>query len=335
MENRLKNIGIIGAGAWGTALSCILNKKENITIWSYEKKTVHQINKYRTNKTFLPNIKIPNNISATNNLKDLMSCKFIFICVPSQFIKKIILKFKNFYKKDMIFVNCSKGIEHSSKLLISDIIKKILPGSEVAILSGPSFAIEVAKKKPTAVTIGSKDEKNAKKLAKLVNSKTFRCYYSNDIVGVQLGGVIKNILAIASGIVESQNLGSSARAALITRGLAEVSRLAYALGARRETLSGLSGLGDLVLTCTGKLSRNRRVGFELGKGKPLDEIVTGMSMVAEGIRTTDAGLSLGACHGVELPITSQMSEVLAGRIEPRAAVEALMLRRQRIESEPD
>ena len=135
MENRLKNIGIIGAGAWGTALSCILNKKENITIWSYEKKTVHQINKYRTNKTFLPNIKIPNNISATNNLKDLMSCKFIFICVPSQFIKKIILKFKNFYKKDMIFVNCSKGIEHSSKLLISDTIKKILPGSEVAILS--------------------------------------------------------------------------------------------------------------------------------------------------------------------------------------------------------
>ena len=271
MENRLKNIGIIGAGAWGTALSCILNKKENITIWSYEKKTVHQINKYRTNKTFLPNIKIPNNISATNNLKDLMSCKFIFICVPSQFIKKIILKFKNFYKKDMIFVNCSKGIEDSSKLLISDIIKKILPGSEVAILSGPSFAIEVAKKNPTAVTIACKNQNNAKKLAILLNSKNFRCYYTNDVIGVQFGGIIKNILAIASGIVKSQKLGSSAKAALMTRGLSEMKRIGLAYGAKESTFYGLSGLGDLILTCNSELSRNFSTGLLVGKGKKINE----------------------------------------------------------------
>ena len=283
MENRLKNIGIIGAGAWGTALSCILNKKENITIWSYEKKTVHQINKYRTNKTFLPNIKIPNNISATNNLKDLMSCKFIFICVPSQFIKKIILKFKNFYKKDMIFVNCSKGIEHSSKLLISDIIKKILPGPEVAVLSGPSFAIEVAKKKPTAVTIACKNQNNAKKLAILLNSKNFRCYYTNDVIGVQFGGIIKNILAIASGIVKSQKLGSSAKAALMTRGLSEMKRVGLAYGAKESTFYGLSGLGDLILTCNSELSRNFSTGLLIGKGKKINEIIKSKKTISEGI----------------------------------------------------
>ena len=162
MEIRLQNIGIIGSGAWGTALACSLNKKENITIWSYEKQTVKQINKYKINKTFLPNIKIPNNVTATNNLEDLKLCKFIFICVPSQFIKETILKFKKFYKKEMLFVNCSKGIEHNSQLLISDIIKKILTGSKIAVLSGPSFSIEVAKKKPTAVTIASKNQNDSK-----------------------------------------------------------------------------------------------------------------------------------------------------------------------------
>ena len=310
MENRLKNIGIIGAGAWGTALSCILNKKENITIWSYEKKTVHQINKYRTNKTFLPNIKIPNNISATNNLKDLMSCKFIFICVPSQFIKKIILKFKNFYKKDMIFVNCSKGIEHSSKLLISDIIKKILPGSEVAILSGPSFAIEVAKKKPTAVTIACKNQNNAKKLAILLNSKNFRCYYTNDVIGVQFGGIIKNILAIASGIVKSQKLGSSAKAALMTRGLSEMKRIGLAYGAKESTFYGLSGLGDLILTCNSELSRNFSTGLLVGKGKKINEIIKSKKTISEGIINSKTIFNLSKKKRIEMPVCGSVYKIL-------------------------
>ena len=326
MENRLKNIGIIGAGAWGTALSCILNKKENITIWSYEKKTVHQINKYRTNKTFLPNIKIPNNISATNNLKDLMSCKFIFICVPSQFIKKIILKFKNFYKKDMIFVNCSKGIEHSSKLLISDIIKKILPGSEVAILSGPSFAIEVAKKKPTAVTIACKNQNNAKKLAILLNSKNFRCYYTNDVIGVQFGGIIKNILAIASGIVKSQKLGSSAKAALMTRGLSEMKRIGLAYGAKESTFYGLSGLGDLILTCNSELSRNFSTGLLVGKGKKINEIIKSKKTISEGIINSKTIFNLSKKKKIEMPVCGKFYKIFFKKNKIKNTIEKILSR---------
>ena len=326
MENRLKNIGIIGAGAWGTALSCILNKKENITIWSYEKKTVHQINKYRTNKTFLPNIKIPNNISATNNLKDLMSCKFIFICVPSQFIKKIILKFKNFYKKDMIFVNCSKGIEHSSKLLISDIIKKILPGSEVAILSGPSFAIEVAKKKPTAVTIACKNQNNAKKLAILLNSKNFRCYYTNDVIGVQFGGIIKNILAIASGIVKSQKLGSSAKAALMTRGLSEMKRIGLAYGAKESTFYGLSGLGDLILTCNSELSRNFSTGLLVGKGKKINEIIKSKKTISEGVINSKTIFNLSKKKRIEMPVCGSVYKILYKKNKIKNTIEKILSR---------
>ena len=326
MENRLKNIGIIGAGAWGTALSCILNKKENITIWSYEKKTVHQINKYRTNKTFLPNIKIPNNISATNNLKDLMSCKFIFICVPSQFIKKIILKFKNFYKKDMIFVNCSKGIEHSSKLLISDTIKKILPGSEVAILSGPSFAIEVAKKKPTAVTIACKNQNNAKKLAILLNSKNFRCYYTNDVIGVQFGGIIKNILAIASGIVKSQKLGSSAKAALMTRGLSEMKRIGLAYGAKESTFYGLSGLGDLILTCNSELSRNFSTGLLVGKGKKINEIIKSKKTISEGIINSKTIFNLSKKRRIEMPVCGSVYKILYKKNKIKNTIEKILSR---------
>tara|TARA_B100001245_G_scaffold39916_1_gene25580 strand:- start:628 stop:1626 length:999 start_codon:yes stop_codon:yes gene_type:complete len=326
MENRLKNIGIIGAGAWGTALSCILNKKENITIWSYEKKTVHQINKYRTNKTFLPNIKIPNNISATNNLKDLMSCKFIFICVPSQFIKKIILKFKNFYKKDMIFVNCSKGIEHSSKLLISDTIKKILPGSEVAILSGPSFAIEVAKKKPTAVTIACKNQNNAKKLAILLNSKNFRCYYTNDVIGVQFGGIIKNILAIASGIVKSQKLGSSAKAALMTRGLSEMKRIGLAYGAKESTFYGLSGLGDLILTCNSELSRNFSTGLLVGKGKKINEIIKSKKTISEGIINSKTIFNLSKKKRIEMPVCGSVYKILYKKNKIKNTIEKILSR---------
>ena len=326
MENRLKNIGIIGAGAWGTALSCILNKKENITIWSYEKKTVHQINKYRTNKTFLPNIKIPNNISETNNLKDLMSCKFIFICVPSQFIKKIILKFKNFYKKDMIFVNCSKGIEYSSKLLISDIIKKILPGSEVAILSGPSFAIEVAKKKPTAVTIACKNQNNAKKLAILLNSKNFRCYYTNDVIGVQFGGIIKNILAIASGIVKSQKLGSSAKAALMTRGLSEMKRIGLAYGAKESTFYGLSGLGDLILTCNSELSRNFSTGLLVGKGKKINEIIKSKKTISEGIINSKTIFNLSKKKRIEMPVCGSVYKILYKKNKIKNTIEKILSR---------
>ena len=326
MKTKLKGIGILGSGAWGTALASILNKKTNISLWSYEKETTKQINKYKINKNYLPGIKIPNNVTITNDLEELKTCKFIFICIPSQFIKKIIVKFKKFYKREMILVICSKGIEKTSKELISEVIKKIIPKSKIAILSGPSFAIEVAKKKPTAVTIASKNNKDAKELAKLINSKNFRCYYTNDVIGVQLGGVIKNILAIASGITESQNLGSSARAALITRGLAEMMKIGIAFGAKESTFYGLSGLGDLILTCNSKLSRNFVTGLLIGKGKKIKEIIKSNKAISEGVINSKTIFHLSKKKNIEIPVCESVYRILYKNAKIKETIEKILSR---------
>ena len=326
MKTKLKGIGILGSGAWGTALASILNKKTNISLWSYEKETTKQINKYKINKNYLPGIKIPNNVTITNDLEELKTCKFIFICIPSQFIKKIIVKFKKFYKREMILVICSKGIEKTSKELISEVIKKKIPKSKIAILSGPSFAIEVAKKKPTAVTIASKNNKNAKELAKLINSKNFRCYYTNDVIGVQLGGVIKNILAIASGIVESQNLGSSARAALMTRGLAEMMKIGIAFGAKESTFYGLSGLGDLMLTCNSKLSRNFVTGLLIGKGKKIKEIIKLDKAISEGVINSKTIFYLSKKKNIEMPVCESVYRILYKNAKIKETIEKILSR---------
>ena len=326
MKTKLKGIGILGSGAWGTALASILNKKTNISLWSYEKETTKQINKYKINKNYLPGIKIPNNVTITNDLEELKTCKFIFICIPSQFIKKIIVKFKKFYKREMILVICSKGIEKTSKELISELIKKIIPKSKIAILSGPSFAIEVAKKKPTAVTIASKNNKNAKELAKLINSKNFRCYYTNDIIGVQLGGVIKNILAIAAGIVESQKLGANARAALMTRGLAEMMRIGVAYGAKESTFYGLSGLGDLMVTCNSKLSRNFVTGLLIGKGKKIKEIIKSKKTISEGVINSKTIFNLSKKKKIEMPVCESVYRILYENAEIKKTIEKILSR---------
>ena len=326
MKTKLKGIGILGSGAWGTALASILNKKTNISLWSYEKETTKQINKYKINKNYLPGIKIPNNVTITNDLEELKTCKFIFICIPSQFIKKIIVKFKKFYKREMILVICSKGIEKTSKELISEVIKKKIPKSKIAILSGPSFAIEVAKKKPTAVTIASKNNKNAKELAKLISSKNFRCYYTNDVIGVQLGGVIKNILAIASGIVESQNLGSSARAALMTRGLAEMMKIGIAFGAKESTFYGLSGLGDLMLTCNSKLSRNFVTGLLIGKGKKIKEIIKSNKAISEGVTNSKTIFYLSKKKNIEMPVCESVYRILYKNAKIKETIEKILSR---------
>ena len=217
---------------------------------------------------------------------------------------------------------------------MSQVIEEEVGGaSPVAVLSGPSFAAEVARELPTAVLVASSEPSLLKLVQEEFRSKYFRLYASNDVIGVELGGALKNVIAIAAGVVESLGLGNNALAGLITRGLAEMTRVACAVGGRRETLAGLSGLGDLVLTCTGGLSRNRKVGLELGAGRSLDSILGEMKMVAEGVRTTGAALALGAEYGIELPIALQMAEVLAGRVAPLEAVEALMLRRQRVEAD--
>ena len=328
MSLKSQNIGILGSGAWGTALACILNKEKNkIFLWGYEKQVSEQINKIKINKIFLPKIRIPKNVYGTNDLKDLTSCKFIFLCIPSQFIEKIILQFKKYYKKEMIIVICSKGIVHNSKKLISEIIKKILPKSKIAVLSGPSFAIEVAKKLPTAVTVASANKKDAKTLAKLINSKSFRCYYSSDIIGVQLGGVIKNILAIASGIVESQKLGANAKAALLTRGLVEMKRIGIAYGAKESTFYGLSGLGDLILTCNSILSRNFTTGLLVGKGKKIKQIIKLKKAISEGIINSKTIFNLSKQKGIEMPVCESIYKILYKNYKIKETIEKILSRK--------
>jgi glycerol-3-phosphate dehydrogenase (NAD(P)+) len=233
-----------------------------------------------------------------------------------------------------LIVSATKGIEQDTLLRVSEVIAQEVRGARpIVVLSGPSFAIEVARGLPTAVAVACVDPVLAEDVQREFRAAYFRLYGSTDVVGVEIGGALKNIIAIAAGVVEGLGLGQNALAALITRGLAEITRLACALGGRRDTLAGLSGLGDLVLTCTGSLSRNRHVGVQLSRGRPISEVIAGMKMVAEGVRTTTAALALGCKHGVELPIATQMAEVLAGHRSAAAAVEELMLRPQKTEQE--
>jgi len=259
----------------------------------------------------------------------------IVVCaVPSHGCRAVLRSAAPHVSRDAIVVSATKGLEADTHLRVSEIIaQETGPQRPVVVLSGPSFAPEVAQQLPTAVLAASLDGRATEVVQAEFRGPQFRLYGSDDVIGVEIGGALKNVIAIAAGVVEGVGLGHNALAALITRGLAEITRLACALGGQRDTLAGLSGLGDLVLTCTGTLSRNRHVGVELARGRPLSQIMAGMKMVAEGVRTTDAALALGDRYGIELPITSQMSEVLSGRTDVKTAVGALMVRRQRAESE--
>ena len=255
--------------------------------------------------------------------------------MPSHGFRSVVRAAAPFLPPDAIVVSAAKGIEGETLARMSEVLADELGDSRpICVMSGPSFAAEVARELPTAVSVASLDREAAERVQAGFRGRAFRLYTTSDVVGVEIGAALKNVIAIAAGVVEGLGLGHNALAALITRGLTEITRLACALGGDRETLAGLAGLGDLVLTCTGSLSRNRRVGSELGHGRRLEEILSGMQMVAEGVRTTTAALALGARNGVELPIAAQMAEVLAGRRDPLAAVEALMLRPQRGEAEP-
>jgi glycerol-3-phosphate dehydrogenase (NAD(P)+) len=258
----------------------------------------------------------------------------VVAAVPSHGMRDALRFAKPSLKRDVTIVSGTKGLEQTSLCRMSQVIADEAGADHpIVVLSGPSFALEVAQGLPTAVVAASVDPAAAAKVQESLKGPTLRIYASDDVAGVEFGGALKNVIAIAAGVVEGLGLGHNAMAALITRGLVEISRLACAAGGRRDTLSGLSGLGDMVLTCTGDLSRNRRVGIELGRGRSLDDILSHMRMVAEGVRTTRAALALGERHGVELPIAAQMDAVLSKRSSARAAVEALMLRKQRPESE--
>lgn len=333
-----RRAAVLGAGSWGTALAVHLGSiGHEVRLWARDDGLVREMVMRRANPTYLPDVNLPSCVAPTASLPEALDgASFVVSAVPSHGTRDVIQAAAPAVPPGAIVVTATKGLEGGSLLRMSEVIGQILgPAQPVVVLSGPSFAVEVARHLPAALLVASADARAAASAQEHFRGRYFRLYATDDVTGVELGGAMKNVIAIAAGVVESLGLGHNALAALITRGLAEISRLACRLGGRRDTLAGLSGLGDLVLTCTGSLSRNRHVGIELGKGRALEEILASMRMVAEGVRTTGAALALGARHDVELPIAARMAEVLAGRQTPQAGVQELMLRPQRAEPEAD
>ncbi len=332
----MSKIAVIGAGAWGTAIAIALGRRgsHNVRLWAYEKEVVESIAQRRVNELFLAGAPIPETISCTNSLSEALAGADIVVSVmPSHHTRRVFQQMRSHLRPEMLFVSATKGIENDSLLRMSEVICHVLSSGENAFsprlgsLSGPSFAKEVAKGDPTAITFGTRDADLAAIVQREFSDATFRVYSNDDMVGVELGGALKNIIAIAAGVVDGLGLGYNTAAALITRGLAEITRLVIACGGRRETMAGLAGLGDLVLTCTGGLSRNRTVGVELGKGRRLDDIIAGMhGMVAEGVLTTNAAVGLAHKMQVEMPITAQMHAILHQNKSPRDAIRELMTR---------
>ena len=332
----MKRISIIGAGNWGTALAITLARKGHpITLWAYEREVVESIRSRHENELYMPGIKIPLDVVATGHPGEAVGgAEIVLFVTPSHVLRALMVRFLPHLKPDMVFVSATKGIDTEPLMRMSEVILTTLrPRFEPAlcVLSGPSFAKEVALGDPTAVVVASEDRELAALVQREFSSATFRLYTSTDVAGVEMGGAMKNVIAIAAGVIGGLGLGHNPTAALITRGLAEMTRLACACGARRETLAGLAGLGDLALTCTGDLSRNRKVGIELGKGRKLEEIVNSMRTVAEGVKTTRAILALAQRHGIEVPITLQAHRILEGEVSPREAIRELMERALREE----
>lgn len=328
----MSRIAIIGAGAWGTGLAIVLGRKgtHRVRLWAHEVEVCDSVNRKRVNELFLPGEQIPESVSANNDSATVLEQAEIIVSVmPSQHCRKLFERMKAHIPSQAMIVSATKGLEDGSLMRMTEVIREVLgDGSNpLGALSGPSFAKEVARGDPTAVAIASSDAALGNTVQREFSDASFRVYTNNDVVGVELGGALKNIIAIAAGICDGLGLGHNSVAALITRGLAEMTRLVVACGGRAETMAGLAGLGDLVLTCTGGLSRNRSVGVELGRGKKLPEIIAGMhGMVAEGVFTTTAAVGLAHARGVEMPITEQMDAILHRGKSPREAIQELMTR---------
>jgi glycerol-3-phosphate dehydrogenase (NAD(P)+) len=338
----MSRIAILGAGAWGTALSIVLARKSqhSVRLWAFEREVRESIAAHRENSLYLPGLKIPEGVAVTNDYAEALEGAQIVVSVmPSNHCRSVFQEILPHLTPQMQLVSATKGIESNSYLRMTEVIRSVLQNSRkfeprVGALSGPSFAREVALGDPTAITIASLDKDLTQVIQQEFSDPSFRVYTNDDVTGVELGGALKNVIAIAAGICAGLELGHNSVAALITRGLAEITRLAVACGGRPETLAGLAGLGDLVLTCTGSLSRNRSVGVELGRGRKLPEIIADMhGTVAEGVFTTQAAVGLAQRHGVEIPITQQMYEILQNGRSPRDAIQELMTRRAKSEME--
>jgi glycerol-3-phosphate dehydrogenase (NAD(P)+) len=331
-------IAILGGGSWGTALSVIVSRsprRHDVSLWVHDAVLTASLLRDRENRTYLPGQTLPPQIRITHEFGEaLANAEIVLGVMPSAHARGVYSAAARHIPKNVVFVSATKGLEPATHKRMSQVIEEVVPSSlapRIAVLSGPSFAAEAARGEPTAVVLASLDQDLAAQLQEEFAAPSFRLYTNDDVVGVELAGAMKNVMAIAAGTCQGLGLGNNPVAALITRGLAEMSRLSMALGARPETLSGLAGLGDLVLTCTGALSRNRQVGIELGKGRSLAEILSTMRMVAEGVGTAAALLALAAENNIELPITSEVEAVLHQGKSPREAIRTIMERPQRKE----
>jgi glycerol-3-phosphate dehydrogenase (NAD(P)+) len=325
----VKNLAIIGAGSWGTALAIVLGPRfPRIRLWVYEQDLAARMKETRENDVYLPGFRLPAHVQVTSELPTALDgAEIVLSVMPSHLVRSLYQQMLPFLSGSMLFVSATKGLENGTLLRMSEIIRDVLrDGLRVAVISGPTFAREVARYEPTALVVASDDGTVAECVQAAFSGPTFRLYTSLDPIGVEISGAIKNVVAIGAGVLHGMGRGHNAMAALITRGLAEMTRLAVAMGGKAQTLAGLAGLGDLVLTCTGDLSRNRAVGLELARGRKLDEIVGSMKMVAEGIKTTNAAVDLARRCAVEMPISEQMFQMLHFGISPREAIQRLMER---------
>ncbi len=320
-------ISVIGAGSWGTTLACLLSDKGyDVTLWVHEKELAEEINNTRINRIYLPDIILPDNLEVTSSIDvTVKMARYIVNAVPAQFTRAVFKEALSYIPDQAIIISASKGIERGTLLTVSSILKE-LSAHPVAVLSGPSFAKEVIKKMPTAVTLAAEDKNIGYMLQEVFNINNFRVYTHDDIIGVEIGGALKNVMAIAAGISDSLGLGNNARASLITRGLAEMTRLGIAMGAKERTFSGLSGIGDLVLTCTSPLSRNYTVGAKLGQGIKLKDILNQTKSVAEGVATAESAYELSKKYNIEMPIVEQVYKVINEDKDPVLAVKDLLER---------
>lgn len=324
----LKNLAIIGGGSWGTALAIVLAPRfERARLWVYEPDLTERMRASRINDVYLPGFQLPVNVDPLNDLASAVSgAEIVLGVMPSHLARAVYLQLVPHLTADMHLVSATKGLEQGTLMRMSEVMAAVLGHPRVAVISGPTFAREVARGDPTALVVASADPELARIIQSAFSGPTFRLYSSSDPVGVEVGGAVKNVVAIGAGVCHGLGMGHNSTAALITRGLAEISRLTLAMGGKARTLAGLAGLGDLVLTCTGELSRNRMVGLELAKGRKLKEIVNSMKMVAEGIKTTTATADLARRYAVEMPIADQMLAMLYHGRSPREAIRQLMER---------
>lgn len=333
MTQPFASIAVIGAGAWGTALAQVAAAAgRGVTIWAREADVVAAINEKQENATFLPGIPLNAAVAATSDLRRAAQAELILAAPPAQHMRPVLKALAPHLPARAGVTLCAKGVERGTLALMTDVLAQELPGATPAVLSGPGFAKDVARGLPTAVTLASEDQAYAQRVAATIGLPTFRPYLADDLVGAEIGGAVKNVIAIACGIAEGRKLGDGARAALITRGFAELTRLGLAMGAKAETLSGLCGLGDLVLTCASLTSRNTSLGAALGQGRALADILAERNSVAEGAESAPAVIALARQHGVEMPICEAVDAILAGRIGVDEAITALLSRPFRAEN---